>query len=246
MTAAYLDFALLAIMLIFAILAFLKGFVRDFFSTLNLILAAVTSYFLGPIITKLFIKAGSPQIAIELGVRFVLFVIILILLAIIGSKISQPLKKAMPEAVDQSLGLAFGLVKGYFILALIFSIVIYFYSYSSNANQRGITRVELIKKDKIGPAWIRQSESYNLLSFGANLIQPLIDGMVKQTQNKVLDKSGKVKLDEKSIEKIKKIKEKYDKDEDIKDIHPEEQDQDSGYTKQEIEKMKRLIEIMGN
>lgn len=270
MPSVYVDIVLLSILFIFATLALLKGFVKDFFSTFNLLLAAILSYFLSPVISKFFIKSGSGQIFIDLGIRFVVFIAILIICSIVSSKISKPLAKNIPDSVDQSLGFAFGLAKGYFIIAFMFAITIYFYSYSTDPKSRGITRTELVKREKTGPDWLLQSKSYTVLSWGADALQPLIDSLVAQTQNKLANGSTKVSpadidtsktgYDVNPVTNFMNIKKVYDnisdkKNEDqslprdidkksSKDSTPD--DANSGYTKQEIEKMKRLIEIMSN
>jgi uncharacterized membrane protein required for colicin V production len=260
MASFYIDIALLAMLSIFALLAFLKGFVRDFFSTINLLLAAVISYFLTPVITQFFNKSGTSHIIIDLGIRFAIFIVILIVCSMISSRIAKSLSGKIPDSVDQSLGFAFGFAKGYFIISFIFAIVIYFYSYSTNAKKRDMPRTQIVKQEGNGPSWLRNSKSYDILSFGADLIQPFIDNIANQTQNKLVKGVGKKpkKDDESSFnvdKKLKKIKGLYEKvvpnkdreDEIEEDYEDNSQiDEESGYSKQEIKKMKRLIEIMSN
>ena len=87
------DIIIFVILFVFAFLAFLKGFIKDFFATINLIVATITSYILGPIISKFFISRGSTsQTLIDLGISFGIFIVMLIIGAIVNSKISTPLK----------------------------------------------------------------------------------------------------------------------------------------------------------
>jgi membrane protein required for colicin V production len=260
MASFYVDIALLAMLSIFALLAFLKGFIRDFFSTINLVLAAIISYFLAPVITQLFNKSGNPHIIIDLGIRFVVFIIILIIFSIISSKIAKSLSQKVPDSVDQSMGFAFGFAKGYFIISFIFAVVIYFYSYSTDAKKRSMSRTQIVKQEESGPSWLRNSKSYDILSFGADLIQPFIDNIANQTQNKLVKGVEEKPKDDKESgfdvdKKLQKIKGLYKKampddieEDEIKKDSKDNSfvDEDSGYTEQEIKKMKRLIEIMSN
>ena len=253
MTPNYVDGALIFILLLFALLSFLKGFIKDFFSTLNLILAIVISYVASPVITRLFSKNETQQLIIELGTQFTIFIILLIIFSILTSKISTPLSERIPGSVNQSLGFGFGFLKGYVILSFVFAGLLYFYSYSSNTNPK--------IKQKIGPEWLEKSKSYNFLEYGANIAKPIIDNALTKARGD--DYSGDARQDH--IDNIMRTKKLYDEIDKMnnpdsptsnieqkkeqpldKDIKSDNKDGESGYTKQELEKMKRLIEIMSN
>ena len=266
LTPSFVDGTIFFILLIFAVLAFLKGFIKDFFSTINLLLATIASYVFPPIISKLFIKGDSSSILTDVGISFAVFVICLIIGSIIISRISTPLSAKIPDAVNQSLGLGLGFAKGYFILSFVFAIFLSMYSGSA---------VDKPKKDKpiiekIGPNWLCESKSYGILLFGADIIKPFIDRKMDQINN---DNNSGVKDNKalgselESLDQIIKNNKMYDElldgkdskavpatkkeaiDIEIKKDKTEDkidQKEESGQTRQEIEKMKRLIEIMSN
>jgi len=164
------------------------------------------------------------------------------------------------------LGFGFGFAKGYFMLSFVFAIFLSMYSGSA---------VDKLKKDKpiikkIGPNWFCESKSYGILLFGADIIKPFIDRKMDQINN---DNNSGVKDNKalgselESLDQIIKNNKMYDElldgkdskavpatkkeaiDIEIKKDKTEDkidQKEESGQTRQEIEKMKRLIEIMSN
>jgi membrane protein required for colicin V production len=261
MTPNSVDGILFFILFAFAFLAFLKGFVRDFFSTLNLIVAITISYTASPYISQL-IKISAPQILMDLVIQFVVFITVLIICSIINSKISHPLSEKIPDALNQSLGFGFGFAKGYLILSFIFAILLFFYS--DHPSKESELKIENSKyKEKFGPEWFRDSKSYNILEYGASFLKPLVNnafshitnggGNVEETDG------GAIGLE--TVDKIIKSQKLYDKmlkednnpattdviEPKQEEVKPESSEEDkSGYTDQEIKKMKRLIEIMSN
>ena len=281
LTPNSVDGAIFFILFVFAILAFLKGFIKDFFSTINLLLAMIASDVIGSMISKMIVKGGSSQMLVDLGVRFGVFVVILIICSMVSSKISAPLSKKIPNAVNQSLGFGFGFTKGYFILAFSFAIILSLYSNSSDDLPKDDkSKKEKLTSERIGPAWFKESKSYGILAVGANAIRPFIDHMMDQVRSNaakgVHNDSGSTLDGLESIDNIIKTKKMYDQlldSQDNKVVPPTERDksgytkvekpktasdtktaadtktdpkEESGQTKQELEKMKRLIEIMSN
>ncbi len=261
MTPNSVDAILFSILFIFAILAFLKGFIRDFFSTLNLIIAIVLSYAASPYISQ-FIKISAPQILIDLAVQFLVFIVVLIICSILSSKISHPLSDKVPSALNQSLGFGFGFAKGYLILSFVFAILLFFYSDSSSKNSE-VKIVNSKFKEKFGPEWFRGSKSYDILEYGALFLKPFVGNAFSKItsgggSNDEIKDSGFGGLD--TINKIMESQKLYDKilkDDNNpnlnEDLTPQEEEKPvsdtedkSGYTDQEVKKMKRLIEIMSN
>ncbi len=266
MTPNSVDGILFFILFVFAFLAFLKGFVREFFSTLNLIIALIISYVASPFITKLFVNVSAPQMLIDLGTQFVVFVAVLIICSILSAKVSHPLSEKMPDFLNQSLGFGFGFVKGYLIISFAFAVLLFFYS-GITSDDAEVKIKDSKKVEKFGPEWFKNSRSYDILDFGATLLQPMVKDMLSgingnnDNQKKSSDGFDN-QLD--AVKKIIKTQKVYDKllqeennpstpdDQDVPVYDPKEKDDnttkkdESGYTDQEVKKMKRLIEIMSN
>jgi membrane protein required for colicin V production len=259
MTPNYTDGIIFLILFIFAFLAFLKGFVKEFFSTINLIIAITLSYIVSPYVSK-FINISAPQILIDLSTQFIVFILTLIACSILSSKISNPLSDKIPDALNQTLGFGFGFTKGYFILSFVFAIALFFYS-DQPSDQSKVKIENSKRKEKFGPHWLTESKSYGILEYGANFLQPLVSSTFSQIQGDATSKKNSDNDELDTVKEVIKSKKIYDKmikednnsgetnekDATTPKSEPESKEEDnSGYTDQEIKKMKRLIEIMSN
>lgn len=220
---------------------------KSFFSLINWILASIISYFLTPIVATIFSQDYS-YMALHLVVSTVLFVISLLILSIVTGQITKTFLTVIPKSVDQSLGFAFGFAKGYFIIALIFSIVTTIYSQDIAILPNKTKSVSV--DGKVGPSWLAEAKSYKILELGANMWQPIIDKVtnmvtdpeaIKNISGNIPDEAREElerKLEEVGggdLNKVKKIQDLYNKVYDKAG---------KGYHKKEIEKMNRLIEAI--
>ena len=242
-----LDVILLIVLFVFAFLAFLKGFIKELFSTLNLIISIFVSYLITPMIAHLISIAGVPHIAVQVVIRFIVFVVILIICSILSAKISTPLSAKIPSSVNQSLGFGFGFFKGYLILSFCFAMLVFFYSNPfspvKSDKKHNLDSENLAKNHKFGPKWLQDSKSYGILKYGADLLHPAVKTMFAIIENDI-DKNDPLSDKSNSIDKPN-TKSKID------DRNPEPQSEtnksnESGYNKQDLRKMQRLIEIMND
>ncbi len=245
-TYNWFDIVVIVVILLSAILAFLRGFIRDLTGLLNWVLAILLTYFLSPFVVKLFEKSKYSDIVINSAVHSIMFVVLLIIISIITSRISTPLSEKLPKSVDQSLGFAFGFAKGYLIICLVFSIIIAIYA-------SGIVYIEDSVKakagKKVGPSWLTKSKSYAIFEVGSEFLKPITNFVMdsvekaglkesKSRKDKILDKLDEVEISDK-LKDLKKHMENEDlSDENITD--------GKGYDLKEIRKMNHLIEVIDN
>jgi len=229
------DLIFVLILSITSLLAFIKGFLKSFFSLLNWILASVISYFLTPIVATMF-SEGYSYLALHSVVSVILFVIALVALSIFTSSITKTFLSVIPESVDKSLGFAFGFAKGYFIVALVFVVITTIYA----ANLPIFASRVQAQDGRYGPKWLIESKSYKIITIGADIWQPLIDKVSDMLTNSSIN-DKKDDLDE----KINEIQDDLDNVEKAKEIYDTINDlSNQGYHKDEIEKMDRLIETI--
>ncbi len=265
------DGVLLLILLTVAFLALLKGFVKEFFSISNLIIATIISYKFAPLIADFIHYDKVPAVIIGLVVRFVIFVLMLIIGFIVFSKISKPLLEKIPAAVDRSLGFGLGFIKCYSIFCLIFAVIISFYPNLPQKDpnselldkppETNITLENLqpeikMKAEKPGPNWLKNSRSYSFLQFGAQFFQPLVNGMVSnlgvkdmlrvKNQDGYNDNQKMINQHNKKDSNAQPSVDVNQKNDGKKNSSPNKPEPETGYTKEQINKMKRLIEIMDN
>jgi len=248
LTPNTLDGILLSILFIFAFLAFLKGFIKEFFSTLNLIISIIASYLIAPIFAKFISIALMPHIAVQIVIRFIVFVTILIICSILSARVSTPLSTKIPSSVNQFLGFGFGFFKGYLMLSFCFAMLVFFYSNpfsqimvdeKDNSNSTNLA-TNLAKHQKFGPKWLQDSKSYSILECGADLLRPAVETIFASIEDNI-NKNDPLSDKVNSIDNIN-TKLKTD-DTDQKLQSDTNKSSEYGYSKQDLKKMQRLIEI---
>lgn len=235
----WFDITFVVIVLVLAILAFLRGFIKDFAAFLNWIIAIAATYFLTPQIAKFFDKSKYSDIVINSATSAILFIIILIIISMITSRISSAISEKIPNSVNQSLGFAFGFAKGYFLCSLFFSITIAVYS-------SGIIYAdEYIKPragKRVGPDFLVKAQSYKILEVGADILKP-ITNLIMESVSKAGLADGKTTKD-KILEKLDEVEQNENIMEDHTDYESDQVTSGKGYNLKEIKKMNRLIDTL--
>lgn len=119
----YLDIAIIIILGASVIYSVIKGFIRDAFSLLAVILGIVAALFFYP--TGAQMLAGlitNPQIA-NIAAFAAIFLAVSIVVSLLGMLVSKMIKTADLSFYDRVAGGAFGLVKGYIIVAVLVIVV---------------------------------------------------------------------------------------------------------------------------
>jgi membrane protein required for colicin V production len=228
----WFDIVFIAIILIMAILAFLRGFIRDFASFLNWVIAISITYLLTPFIVGLFAKSSYADVINKLSVGCVLFVILLILTSLTTSRIARDLSQRLPSSVDQSLGFAFGFAKAYLICALIFEVIISWHKLVDSKKTNNL----------VGPEWLTKAQSYKILELGGDALKPAAKAILKTFNGSQLEEKVKEKVKDQVKEQVKKkVKEQIKAQAKSQD---DEDDDGKGYDAKERQKMNHLIDII--
>lgn len=244
MTFTIFDTILILVASISMLLGFFRGFIKDFFSLTNWILATVIAYLISPLILKLLKSYIGNSIFVQAAIGIAIFIAIFIIIAIFTAKIVKSLDKKVPEVVDKSCGVLFGLVKTLFIFGLIYSVTYNIYAFFSFNN---FSLNYSIKNKKIDlPDWLDHAASYKIVKFCGEIVDPLAKRIVSDTVSTLDPKALNNKTEKKINKKIDKAIDKGQKvldstQEKLEDLNIDDQ---GGYSKKEIEKMNRLIEIV--
>lgn len=123
------------ILLISALISFLRGFIREVLTIFGTLGAIAAAFYTGPLLSPLMrgwlgVVEGEPVpelfgvvpytiVADALSYGLV-FVTVLIFLSILSHVLAEAVRKIGLGAVDRSLGVVFGLARGFVILALIY------------------------------------------------------------------------------------------------------------------------------
>lgn len=123
MTFTVVDYIFLAIILIFALAALIKGFVNELFGKASWILGILGGVlFYADIAAHL--ENKIPTSVLRNIVAFILvFVVVFLVLKLIGLLISKLFEVSILKSLDKALGLFFGLVEGCAIVGFIIFVI---------------------------------------------------------------------------------------------------------------------------
>ena len=119
---SYLDLGLLAVILISALLAMLRGFTREILAIASWIAAAAAGVYLHPFLVpylKPYSLFAKDWIA-ALAAGTIIFFVALILVSIITVNLSDAVLDSKVGALDRSLGFLFGAARGFILCVIAF------------------------------------------------------------------------------------------------------------------------------
>ncbi len=153
---SYLDLAVLAIVLISALLALLRGFTREVLAILSWVAAGAAAYYLHPLALP-YIRPHVSKENIAQGVAIAgVFFAALIVISLITVKLSDLILDSKIGALDRTLGFIFGAARG-LLLAIVAFV---FYSWlAPDANQ---------------PEWVRNARMKPILEAGGEKLHDLV------------------------------------------------------------------------
>jgi membrane protein required for colicin V production len=115
-----LDYIIIGIVLLSALLALMRGFVREIFS----LVAWAGAYFIAATFYTIAVPTAHHYIkndtASEWAAKAAIFLVALIILMVIGHFISSLIKHPAVTTVDRSLGFLYGLARGVLVVALVY------------------------------------------------------------------------------------------------------------------------------
>jgi membrane protein required for colicin V production len=167
---SYLDLAVVAVVLISALLALLRGFTREVLAILSWVAAGAAAYYFHPMALP-YIRPHVPKENIAQGVAIAaVFFIALILVSIITVKLSDVILDSKIGALDRTLGFIFGAVRG-FLLAIVAFV---FYGW--------------LAPDSNQPEWVKNARMKPILEAGGEKLHDLvpqdIDALIASIKNK--------------------------------------------------------------
>lgn len=148
-----LDLAVLAVVVLSAIFAFARGFVREALSILAWGGAALITYFsFDPVYGFLSGAIRTPLLAYVVDGAGV-FIVSLIVLTILTGYLARFLRFGALSAIDRTLGLLFGIARGIVLVCLAYLLL----------------DVSVPRKDR--PVWVNAARSTPFLAEGADLLR---------------------------------------------------------------------------
>jgi len=150
-----LDGIVLVVVLVSALLAMYRGFMREMFSIGSWVIAAVVAYmFYKPLIPMIRPYLGGASETVQIGVAAgAIFVVALVLVSYITMKISDFILDSAFGALDRSIGFLFGAARG--VLLLI--VAMQFFNFFVSADQT--------------PVWVANSRAKPYLDDAGNKLR---------------------------------------------------------------------------
>jgi len=150
------DVAVIAILLISALLAYVRGFVHETLSVGAWVGAIIATIYGFPYLQPYGRDIIAIELAADLATGTVIFVVSLALLSILTRSISRAVKDSALNAVDRSLGFLFGLVRGALIVCIAY------------------IGLELVIPRDDQPAFVQEARSMELILPGTELLASLV------------------------------------------------------------------------
>ena len=127
MNPTLLDFIVIAVLLLSAILAFIRGFTREMFSLLGWVGAAAAAWFLLPYTEPYAREIVDDVLAARIIASIAVFIVVLFAITFIGSPVSGRVRESHFSSMDRLLGGLFGVVRGAVLIVLGYLVLISFY-----------------------------------------------------------------------------------------------------------------------
>ena len=164
---SYLDLGLLAVILVSALLAMLRGFTREILAIASWIAAAVAGAYLFPYLAPYLKPYLAKDLWADVAAGTIIFFVALILVSIVTVNLSDAVLDSKVGALDRSLGFLFGAARGFILCAIAF---VFFYKLDTDVDK--------------WPGWVRNAKMRPVLqSVGddmqAMLPHNLIDKLMK-------------------------------------------------------------------
>ncbi|MCL2384270.1 MAG: CvpA family protein [Alphaproteobacteria bacterium] len=120
---AWLDLGLIAVILVSAFLAMLRGFSREILAITSWVAAAVAAFYLHPLVVpyvKTYIKADLNENVARGIAAAAVFLVALIIVSLLTVRLSDAILDSRIGALDRSLGFLFGAGRGFLLCVIAF------------------------------------------------------------------------------------------------------------------------------
>lgn len=183
------DIVAIATVLASAVIAFLRGFIREALTILGIVGGLAAAFFFGPVAAPIVrhwfgVGKDATDEAREAARLFdlipytlvadalcygTIFIVIVVALSFISHALSEMVKSAGMGPVDRALGVAFGIGRGVLLLALMY------------------LPIHLIIEDRLKDEWFKGSRTHAFIAWTANGLATAIPGIKDGTESLAKD-----------------------------------------------------------
>ena len=153
----FVDYAILVVLAISAILSTLRGMTREALGLVGWVISVIVARLLAPILEEPILSI-IPNEDLSAGIAWAIpFIVMVILWFVLATLISPGLKKAGLGALDRWLGVVFGFIRGVFMVTAIYLVVV----------------IGLGGEDNL-PSAATEAQSANVIRALGGLVNPLL------------------------------------------------------------------------
>ena len=166
MPAYVVDIAVIAVVALSALFAFVRGFLREILSIGAWVAAGVATWFGLPLLRPFGRQYIEIELIADVATGVVIFVVVLVVASIISHFLTRGVRESALGPLDRSLGLLFGVFRGALIVCLALLVVDNFYAPDNR------------------PDWLKDARTLPVVQAGANILRGLVpQSVVAQTQS---------------------------------------------------------------
>ena len=165
---SYLDIGVIAIVLISAILAMMRGFTREILAIGSWAAAAAAAYYFYPQVTPYLTPYIHKENVAQAAAAAAVFLVALIVVSLVTVRISDMILDSSIGAIDRSLGFLFGAARGFLLAVVAFSLF------------------NWLVAEQQQPAWMKTAKTRPALDMTANRIIAMLPEDVGQQIEAVL------------------------------------------------------------
>ncbi len=223
------DIGIAVILLISALLAFMRGFVHEVLSVGGWIGATFATIYGLPYLRS-YVREWIPNVlAADLATGLLIFVSTLVILSLFTRSFSKRIRDSALNALDRSLGFLFGVLRGAILICLAY---IGFEIVMPPPEQPEKGTVE--EAEELRPEWLLSARSLPLVQTGAELLRALVPDDAQdaaEAAREVRENARKLLENQKILHEMI-----------IPEIKSKKPNVDSGYGRGERRSMDRLID----
>ncbi len=163
------DIIVIIVILLSAVLAFVRGFTREFLSLVTWTLAAFLGFKEYPVVAPYLEEYIKQPPLRDFAAGLVVFAAVLLILIPLSIYIRSFIKGEHITSVDRSFGFIYGAARGYALISIVYLIVSW-----------------LLPEEK-QPVWLKEANTKPALAYGAELVKEVIP----QEQRDLMEKKAK-------------------------------------------------------
>ena len=153
---SYLDLAVLAIILVFALLSMLRGLSREVLAIASWAAAAAAAYYFYPLVVPYLTPYIHKEVIAQAAAAALVFFATLIVVSLFTVRLSDAILDSKIGALDRSLGFVFGVARGFLLAVVAFAIFNWLVS------------------EKQQPEWVRTAKTRPVLTDTADKIVAML------------------------------------------------------------------------